>query len=153
METSGRSRTMVYLCKCDTWYKTCISLLIAWSVGYPRNGRREVACGTFTPPGTWFAEGRRPVQIMVTVQRVYMGVWLCCVARGPEVVCSPVVLRDLGGTLREKGRGRWIPSQTQLTLREEWLYGCNFIALLFAAFLCFGLPLGGSAVNIYRVDG
>lgn len=26
----------------------------------------------FTPPGTWFAEGRRPVQIMVTVQRVYM---------------------------------------------------------------------------------
>lgn len=35
METSGRSRTMVYLCKCDTWYKTCISLLIAWSVGIP----------------------------------------------------------------------------------------------------------------------
>lgn len=82
--------------------------------------------------------------------------WVCGCAVllvGPEVVCSPVVLRDLGGTLREKGRGRWIPSQTQLTLREEWLYGCNFIALLFAAFLCFGLPEGGSAVNIYRLDG
>lgn len=99
METSGRSRTMVYLCKCDTWYKACISLLFAWSVGIPGMADEESLAELFTPPGTWFAEGRRPVQIMVTVQRVYMGVWLCCVARGPEVVCSPVVLRDLGGTL------------------------------------------------------
>jgi len=106
---------------------------------------------TFMPPETWLADGdARPDYDYST--KSHMTVCLSCIACGPEVVFSPVVLQDIDSIGRHivgTARGRWIPSQTKQTLRKDWGVWLQLQCLDVVPFLCFGLPLGRSSVNIY----
>jgi hypothetical protein len=94
MATSGRSRTMGCLCKCDSTV-----LLDQW-ISEERHGSSQVQCEkSLMTSKAWLAEVDARLDYDYSTERVTWSGACAVVLVDQEVVCSPVVLRDLGSSV------------------------------------------------------